>query len=294
MFNFNHLYYFYITAKSATGTAAAEHLRISQPSLSSQLKVLESALGMRLFKKVGRRNQLSESGLLIYGFCRRMFEVSEELSELVIERVPSVARRIVVGVSEEVDSSLVAAVVSSFLKAHAPAERPKVTLISGAHAHLVEKLSFRELDLIVTNGAIVDQDVVSLVRAEVPVVLICSYKEKEVSLTKQTLQWLMPAANTKFRAEADLFLESKGVKVRVAFESASMSASLRLVLDRVGLAFALLPCVQREVQTRLIRIVGPKKGCWAHRLWLSCHDQNSNDPIIRTFSGHFKELSHSF
>jgi LysR family transcriptional activator of nhaA len=82
MFNFNHLYYFYVTAKSGGVSAAAEHLRISQPSLSSQLKVLERFFDIRLFQRVGRRNQLTPSGAIIYGFCRRMFEISEEMSEL--------------------------------------------------------------------------------------------------------------------------------------------------------------------------------------------------------------------
>ena len=52
MYNFNHLYYFYVTAKSGGVNAAAQHLRISQPSLSSQLKVLERSLDLRLFEKV--------------------------------------------------------------------------------------------------------------------------------------------------------------------------------------------------------------------------------------------------
>ena len=81
MYNFNHLYYFYITAKSGGVTAAAAHLRISQPSLSSQLKVLERALDVKLFQKVGRNNELTQAGSVIYGFCRRMFELSEEMGE---------------------------------------------------------------------------------------------------------------------------------------------------------------------------------------------------------------------
>ena len=67
MYNFNHLYYFYITARSGGVNVAAKHLRISQPSLSSQLRVLERALDVRLFQKVGRQNQLTQTGSIIYG-----------------------------------------------------------------------------------------------------------------------------------------------------------------------------------------------------------------------------------
>jgi LysR family transcriptional activator of nhaA len=89
MYNYNHLHYFYVTAKSGGVNAAAKHLRISQPSLSSQLKVLERSLDVRLFQKVGRNNQLTPAGLVIYGFCRRMFELSEEMCELISKKVPS-------------------------------------------------------------------------------------------------------------------------------------------------------------------------------------------------------------
>ena len=116
MYNFNHLYYFFVTVKSGGVTTAAKHLRISQPSLSSQLKVLERSLDIKLFQKVGRNNEVTQAGSVIYGFCRRMFEVSEEMGELISQRVPSATRRINIGVSQEVDRPFVVDVVSLFLK----------------------------------------------------------------------------------------------------------------------------------------------------------------------------------
>src|SRR5579884_4189176 len=88
MYNYNHLYYFYITSKCEGIIAAARHLRISQPSLSSQLKVLERSLNMSLFKRVGRRSQLTAAGTAVYGLCRQMFEISEEMDELIAKRLP--------------------------------------------------------------------------------------------------------------------------------------------------------------------------------------------------------------
>ena len=38
MYNYNHLYYFYVTAKAGGVNAAAQHLRISQPSLKQSAK----------------------------------------------------------------------------------------------------------------------------------------------------------------------------------------------------------------------------------------------------------------
>src|SRR5687768_153343 len=98
MYNFNHLYYFYVTAKSSGVKEAAKHLRISQPSLSSQLRVLETAMDVKLFNRVGRNNKLSLAGSIIFGFCRQMFEISEEMSELLTREIPSASRRVHIGV----------------------------------------------------------------------------------------------------------------------------------------------------------------------------------------------------
>ncbi len=118
MYNYNHLYYFYITARTGGVMNASKRLNISQPSLSSQLKVLESSLDLRLFQKIGRTNHLTPEGQIVYGFCRQMFEISEEMSELITKQVPSASRRIHIGVSDEIDRPFVVEIVSLFMKKH--------------------------------------------------------------------------------------------------------------------------------------------------------------------------------
>lgn len=304
MYNYNHLYYFYITAKSGGATAAAKHLRISQPSLSSQLKVLEQTLDVRLFHKVGRNNQLTQAGSVIYGFCRQMFEISEELGELLSKRVPSATRRIHIGVSDEVDRPFVVEVVSLFLKKHGLAQRPKVTVVSGSHDQLVERLRFRELDAVVTQSAMIDPELENLERAEVPVVLTCSHKlhvragkarikaadaiEKIVG--GKDAQWLMPSSRFKLRAEIDQFFESNQLKGRIVFESDVIASLVRSVIDEVGLAFLPLLYVAREIREKSVRVIGPKNGYWKYRVWLACHGQNKDDALIKALSRSFKEI----
>lgn len=304
MYNFNHLYYFYITAKSGGVTAAANHLKISQPSLSSQLKVLEGTLDKKLFQKVGRQNQLTEAGSVIYGFCRRMFELSEEMSELILEGVPSATRRINIGVSEEVERSFVVEVVSLFLKRHGLAQRPKVTMVSAHHEQLVERLRFRELDAVVTQLAMSDPELTNLRRTEVPVALTCSSKWKTrvstgnlkaASAIKEIIggdnaQWVMPSSKFKLRSEIDRFFEINELKGRIVFESDVMASLVRSVIDEIGMAFLPLLYVAREIREKSIRVLGPKGGYWKYRVWLTCHNQNREDSLILSLARSFKEV----
>jgi LysR family transcriptional activator of nhaA len=294
MYNYNHLYYFYITAKSGGVGAAAKHLRIKQPSLSSQLKVLERTLDTRLFQRVGRNNELTEAGSIVYGFCRQMFEVSEQMAELISKSVPSAARRIRIGVSDEVDRPFVIEVVSLFLKKHGLGNRPKVTVVSGNHDQLAERLRFRELDAVVTEIAMINPELRNLGRAEVPVALTCSSKwvgtAKDAIDRGKDAEWLMPSSRFKLRGEIDRFFETHQLKGRIVFESDVIASLVRSVIDGIGIAFLPLLYVAREIREKSVRVIGPKNGYWKYRVWLACHAQNKDDALIRALAKSFTEI----
>ncbi len=304
MYNFNHLYYFYVTAKFGGPTVAAKHLRISQPALSSQLKVLEGSLGIQLFQKIGRNNQLTPAGLVILGFCRQMFELSEQMGELILQKVPSAMRRIHIGVSDEVDRTFVVEVVSGFLKKHGLAQRPKVTMVSASHEQLVERLRLRDLDAVVTQSAMVDPELVNLERVEVPVALTCSKHWKVRSKTGglkaadaireivggADAQWVLPSARFKLRAEIDQYFELHELKGRIVFESDVMASIVRSVIDEVGIAFLPLLYIAEEIRQKSLRVLGPKGGYWKYRVWLACHRQNQQDALIQSLARSFNAV----
>src|SRR5215472_11398460 len=56
------LRYFVTVAREGTFTRAAERLYITQPSLSEQIRKLETELGSPLFQRLGRRLALTSAG----------------------------------------------------------------------------------------------------------------------------------------------------------------------------------------------------------------------------------------
>jgi DNA-binding transcriptional LysR family regulator len=71
------------------------------------IKSFRRCSAKKLFRKIGRKNELTREGALVYGFCRQMFELSEEMHESITEDIPHASRRVYIGVSNEIAHSFV-------------------------------------------------------------------------------------------------------------------------------------------------------------------------------------------
>ena len=94
--NYHHLLYFWTVVREGGVVRAAEKLRLSQPTVSAQVKALEARLGEKLFTRVGRR--LGRFLLLAAADqCQRCNEAREPGANgefhLVISRVVEGGRR---------------------------------------------------------------------------------------------------------------------------------------------------------------------------------------------------------
>jgi aminoethylphosphonate catabolism LysR family transcriptional regulator len=73
---------FHAVAKEGGFSAAARKLKVSQPSVTYQVRQLETAYGVELFLRCGRRVELTELGDSLLAMTHRLFAVEEETSHL--------------------------------------------------------------------------------------------------------------------------------------------------------------------------------------------------------------------
>lgn len=71
------LKYFLAIAEEEQITAASKRLRIAQPPLSQQMKLLEDELGIVLFKRGPRQIQLTDAGNILVKRARQILELSD-------------------------------------------------------------------------------------------------------------------------------------------------------------------------------------------------------------------------
>lgn len=304
MMNFNHLYYFYVTAKSGGVSKGAETLRISQPSLSVQLKTFENSLDAVLFKKSGRRIVLTEQGQRLYTFATRMFDIAENLQESLHAKVKSDIQRIRIGVSSQVDSPFTADLLSPLLRDKGFSSKYIVSVSSSNDDELVANLKKQNLDLIIGTKPNYQSEIAEVMEVDLSVCLFISaelIKRDKIKINPRTTvtgllknaPWglVLASERRKLRHEADLFMQENKIKTPIVFESELVSVVARAILDSAGVGFLPSAYVSEEIRSGQLIRVGPKDGLWSHRLYLSVHKDNKLVEFTDSVSAILKTLA---
>jgi LysR family transcriptional activator of nhaA len=304
MFNFNHLYYFYITAKSGGVTAAAHFLNTSQSSLSIQLKTLEESLDKQLFHKVGRNIELTPDGQVVFGFCRRSFEATDELADFLKSSGESKGQRFAIGVSDDIERPFVTEILGKLLKGKAGKNQPLIRMTSSTKNDLMAKLSLNELDVVLTSQPTYGDEIENACELNLPVVLIGPPKlfgllknvvsQKVPSVLKELdCGLVLPSSDLHLRYEIDKFLQKGKIKKNIVFESNILASVARALADGAGVGFLPLPYIQRELKQEVLKVCGPSDGLWDHKLFLMTTKRHMTMPIVIELSNHLKAISHN-
>ena len=84
--NFKHLHYFWVAARAGGVVRAGEQLHTTPQTLSGQIKLLEERLGRQLFRKSGRKLELTEDGRVALGYADEIFHLGGALEAAMREK----------------------------------------------------------------------------------------------------------------------------------------------------------------------------------------------------------------
>jgi DNA-binding transcriptional LysR family regulator len=76
---FRQLRTFRVVADKLSFSKAAERLFMAQSSVSAQIRLLEEELDLKLFDRIGRRVLITDAGLKLYEYARRIEEMTDEI-----------------------------------------------------------------------------------------------------------------------------------------------------------------------------------------------------------------------
>ena len=146
--NYHHLRYFHAVARMGSITSAAEMLRTSPSALCAQVKQLETALGETLYRRTGRRIELTAFGRIIQGYADEIFSLGQEILSTA-RRVPTPrALRLSVGIVDSFPKLLTLDVLRPVFT-HDPAIH--ISCREGKIEDLLGQLAAHRLDAILAD-----------------------------------------------------------------------------------------------------------------------------------------------
>jgi LysR family transcriptional activator of nhaA len=150
--NLHHLRYFWAAAKWGGVVRASEWLKVAQPSVSAQIRELESTIGEALLERKGRGVVPTETGRRVFEHADRIFtNCAELIAELSGETAPSL-RVFAVGVTEAIPKLVAHQLLAPVLRLRgADNEAMAIVCREGSPQSLLPALLSHDLDLLLAD-----------------------------------------------------------------------------------------------------------------------------------------------
>jgi LysR family transcriptional activator of nhaA len=146
--NYHHLLYFWTVVREGGVSRAAEKLRLSQPTVSAQVKRLEETLGHRLFERRGRALVPTDVGRVVYRYAEDIFGLGGELLETLRGRPAGQGLQLTVGVANAVPKLIVSRLLHPVLRGRGEV---KLVCVEGNPEELLTRLATHALDVVISD-----------------------------------------------------------------------------------------------------------------------------------------------
>ncbi|MCB0336576.1 MAG: LysR family transcriptional regulator, partial [Bdellovibrionales bacterium] len=223
--NLRDLEYIVAVADRSSFSKAAAHCKVSQPTLSTQLKKFEEYLGVTLFERNNKRVKLTDAGTQIVTIARRMLSDGENILELAKNCQDPLGGLVKIGAIPTLASYVFPALVQQMRKLLPQA---KIILSEDKTSDLVSKLSNGEIDFALAampihhselaNKKLFDDPFYLAVGAQHPLA-----KQKQVSLSQlQDFELLLLEEGHCLGDQALALCSATGMRVATELRATSL------------------------------------------------------------------------
>ena len=263
--NYNHLLYFWVVARTGSVTRASQELRVAQPTVSTQLRLLEESLGVQLFDRSTRGMTLTESGQLVFRHADEMFRLGNDLVRALSMGDNQRASPLHIGTADAVPKIIVRSTLMPVIEKELASS---VICREWRVDQLINELEMHRLDLVICDAGISP-----LIRRQTMTyelgtsgITICAGKGQAAKLKKgfpkslDGAAWVAPTENTALREKVEAWMSANNIKPRITAEAEDRSLAHHF--GQIGLGFVCVASITEDEVCRQFELerVGVMKG----------------------------------
>lgn len=259
--NYHHLLYFWVVAREGGLVPAGKVLRLSHPTLSAQVHALEEQLGEKLFTKVGRKLELTETGRVAYRYAEEIFTLGREMVDAVKGRSAGQPSRLEVGVSDVVPKLIVRRLLQPALELEQPV---RLVCAEGSFDKLLADLAVHELDIVIADAPVPQGSSVRVYSHLLGETGVSFFGSKELASSRRRsfpasldgAPFLLPLQHLTLRRSLNTWFARHGITPRIVGEFEDSALLKAFAADGLGI-FAAPSVVEREVMAQYgLQLVG--------------------------------------
>lgn len=253
--NLNQLRAFYFAARERSVTKAAEILHITQPAVTMQIKALDGALGLKLFRKYGKQLELTEAGEELFQYAEKIFGIVEQMGYALKGYMELSRGSLTIGTTRSFARHLMPGLLSRFQESYPGV---KVILKEGSSQEIADGLVDFKYDLGIIGRLpnLKRLKVISYTKEEFCLVTSPQHKfagKEEVSYEELKNEPIIIREQGSGARYAILsLLRSKGIEPSVLVEAGSVEFIKEYVMKGKGLSFLYKPEIEMEARMGLL------------------------------------------
>ena len=247
-------------------TQAAEILFISQPSVSKQIKILETRLGILLLNRNGNKISLTEAGNIFLQYSDRILALCEESCRALNNLKDGERGNLKIGASQTIGSYLIPRVLTLFTQNY-----PQINLNIAIDSTdiIAKKVTDQIVDIAIVGGYIPatlkkSLQVENFIEDEVVLIISKSHsfvRKKKKKVSKEDLYRLkfitLNANSTNYNFINNILIQNniQTKQFNVIMELNSIEAIKTAVSLGLGAAFVSSLAIEKEIELKTIEII---------------------------------------
>lgn len=273
-------------AEHGSFSRAADTLGLTQPTLSTRIRLLELDVGQQLFERLGRGVRLTEAGRAFYPYAERSLSVLREGREAIVASQRPDRGRLRIGTARVIGAYVLPNILSDLRSDYPGID---VTITTGRSHEVLQVILDEDVHLGLSR-TLVHPEIESVFLYNEEVVFVTHPEHPLASRDRATISEIAQEPLILYDKESTYYImitrvcRDAGIVPRVIMNLDSVEATKKMIERGLGVSFLPASAVQTELQLGTLAQVPLAEE---HRVTLPTsvmvRKSNMSHPLVETF-----------